>query len=115
MCELFGVSSREPVRCNELLREFFSHGTQHPDGWGLATFYDGAVSLEKEPLPSTESTYLKTRLAANITKDILLAHIRKASVGNLTYDNSHPFVLRDSWNRSWTLIHNGTIFESPLL
>ena len=95
MCELFGVSSREPVRCNELLREFFSHGTEHPDGWGLATFYGSAVSLEKEPLPSTESTYLKTRLAANITKEILLAHIRKASVGNLAYDNSHPFVLRD--------------------
>lgn len=115
MCELLGISSKEKIPCNVLLRKFYSHGTEHPDGWGLATFYGNAVSVEKEPLPSTESTYLKTRLAADITKDILLAHIRKASVGNLTYENSHPFVLRDSRNRTWTLTHNGTIFESPLL
>ncbi|MDD5864087.1 MAG: class II glutamine amidotransferase, partial [Firmicutes bacterium] len=29
--------------------------------------------------------------------------------------NSHPFARRDASGRLWTLAHNGTIFESPVL
>ncbi len=101
--------------CNELLQTFFSHGNEHPDGWGLATFYGNGVSLEKEPVCSLDSIYLKHRLTEDIEESVLLAHIRKASVGRIEYKNSHPFVLRDKADRLWTLIHNGTIFESPLL
>lgn len=115
MCELFGISSAEKIPCNELLREFYSHGVEHPDGWGLASFYGGAVSLEKEPVSSVESVYLKNRLTDNIVEDILLAHIRKASVGGLSYVNSHPFARRDRHGRLWVMIHNGTIFDSPEL
>lgn len=115
MCELFGISSREKIHCNILLRTFFSHSVNHPDGWGLASFHDGGASIEKEPLSAAESAYLRARLKDNISEDVLLAHIRKASVGNLSYQNTHPFALRDGQGCLWTLIHNGTIFESPLL
>ncbi len=115
MCELFGVSSRKKVKCNDMLKEFFSHGNEHPHGWGLATFYGNAVSLEKEPVASVESVYLKHRLTEEIEKETLIAHIRKASKGGVEYKNSHPFVLRDNTNRAWTLAHNGTIFESDEL
>lgn len=115
MCELFGINSTKKIKANELLQEFFSHGADHPDGWGLATFYGNAVSLEKEPVSALESVYLKHRLTEDIVEATLLAHIRKASVGNLQYKNSHPFAMRDNQNRLWTLIHNGTIFESPEL
>lgn len=115
MCELLGINSTEKIVCNHLLREFFSHSTQHPDGWGLATFYENAVSLEKEPVSALDSIYLKNRLTDEIREDVLLAHIRKASVGKLSYQNSHPFALRDCQGRLWTFIHNGTIFESPAL
>lgn len=115
MCELLGVSSVEKLPCNVLLREFYSHGTEHPDGWGLATFYENAVSLEKEPVSAVGSAYLRTRLTDDIVEDILLAHIRKASVGTLAYRNTHPFTRRDDSERMWTLIHNGTIFESAVL
>lgn len=115
MCELFGVSSREKIPCNDLLQAFFSHSVDHPDGWGLASFCSGGASIEKEPVPAFESAYLKERLTDDIVEDALLAHIRKASVGNLCYKNSHPFALRDRRGRLWTLIHNGTIFESPIL
>ncbi len=47
MCELFGISSARPVRLNALLREFYSHSGEHPDGWGLATFHDGIPSIEQ--------------------------------------------------------------------
>lgn len=115
MCELFGISSAVKIPCNELLRAFYSHGAEHPDGWGLASFYGGAVSLEKEPVSSVESIYLKNRLTDDIVEDVLLAHIRKASVGGLSYGNTHPFMRRDSHGRLWVMIHNGTIFESPEL
>lgn len=115
MCELFGVSSREKIECNEMLKEFFGHGDEHPHGWGLATFYGNAVSLEKEPVASIESVYLKHRLTEKIAKETLIAHIRKASKGGIEYKNAHPFVLRDNSDRAWTLAHNGTIFESDEL
>ncbi|MGM9605488.1 MAG: class II glutamine amidotransferase [Faecousia sp.] len=115
MCELLGISSARTVDCSDLLRIFFSHAEKHPDGWGLARFYGNSVSLEKEPVSALESVYLKNRLTDGIREDVLIAHIRKASVGNLSYRNTHPFARRDASGRLWTLAHNGTIFESPEL
>ncbi len=119
MCELFGVSSAKKIRVNELLREFFSHGTDHPNGWGMAFFYGNTVSLEKQPESSCKSLYLKQRMRADIEADNMIAHIRLATRGTMDYENTHPFVLRDNCGRAWTLAHNGTIFEcdrlSPLL
>lgn len=115
MCELFGASSREKVPVNALLREFYSQSREHPDGWGMAVFYDNAVNLEKEPLPAYKSTYLKERLRHNLSVHNMIAHIRKATVGALEFENCHPFVKRDNFGRSWTLAHNGTIFDCPAL
>lgn len=115
MCELFGVSALDKIELNDLLREFFSHGTEHPHGWGMAFFYSNSVSLEKQPENSCKSNYLKQRLRAKISTDKMLAHIRLATRGTMEYENTHPFVMRDNDNRTWTLIHNGTIFECESL
>lgn len=115
MCELFGVSSSKKLYLNEFLTEFFSHGEKHPNGWGMAFFYDNAVSLEKQPESAHKSAYLKQRLQSKIEADNLIAHIRFATRGGIQYENTHPFVMRDKYNRSWTLAHNGTLFESTVL
>lgn len=115
MCELFGVNSAEKAEVNELLREFFSHSDKHPNGWGMAFFYENSVSLEKEPVQALRSTYLKERLRHPVQARCMFAHIRRATVGTIEYENCHPFVRRDSSGRSWTLIHNGTIFDYPAL
>ncbi len=114
MCELFGVSSRGKLELNELLSVFFSHGREHPNGWGMAFFYGNAVSLEKQPEASHKSIYLKQRLQSKIEADHMIAHIRLATRGMISYENTHPFVMRDSSDRSWTLAHNGTIFDCDL-
>lgn len=111
MCEMFAVSSEKEIRLNSLLTEFFSHGNKHPNGWGLAVFYGNAVSLEKEPVESDTSSYLKDRLSHQIYACNAIAHIRQATVGKMSYENSHPFIFRDYSNRAWTLAHNGTIFD----
>lgn len=115
MCELFGVSSSEKVYCNKLLEVFFSHSDEHNHGWGLATFNGNGASIEKEPVPAYESAYLKTRMSVDICEKTLLAHIRRASRGIIEYRNNHPFLFTDHSGRVWTMIHNGTIFESEEL
>lgn len=115
MCELFGVISHGKLELNELLSEFFSHGTEHPNGWGMAFFYGNAVSLEKQPEASHKSSYLKQRLQFKVEADKMIAHIRLATRGTLNYENTHPFVMRDNSDRTWTLAHNGTIFDCDLL
>lgn len=115
MCELFGVSSKTKIPLNDLLREFFSHAVEHPNGWGMAFFYRNAVSLEKQPEHACKSIYLKQRLKVKIEADNMIAHIRLATRGNSDYENTHPFVLRDNYDRTWTLAHNGTIFECDVL
>ncbi len=115
MCELFGVSSSEKINLNEYLTEFFSHGKAHPDGWGMAFFHGIEVAVEKQPINSRKSMYLKSRLSVPIESDNMFAHIRLATKGTDEYENTHPFVMRDDSGRNWTLIHNGTIFDSELL
>ena len=115
MCELFGLSSVEKMDVTPLLREFFSHGSEHPNGWGLAFFYGNGVSLEKQPENSVKSLYLKQRLEGGIIADKMLAHIRLATKGCMQYENSHPFVMRDNYDRAWTFEHNGTVFECDAL
>lgn len=115
MCELFGVCAAENIRANELLDAFFHHSNVHKDGWGLAVFRGNAVTLEKEPEKAISSTYLKHRMSQPIIGSNMLAHIRYATMGRIEYANCHPFVWDDSSGRTWTLIHNGTIFEGDLL
>lgn len=115
MCELFGLSAARKRKVNDWLREFFSHGVDHPHGWGMAFFYDNAVSLEKQPEATFKSVYLKQRLHAPIEVDKMIAHIRLATRGSMEYENTHPFVRRDNYGRTWTLAHNGTIFDSQVL
>lgn len=115
MCELFGISSSGKVRVNEWLKEFYSHSVRHPNGWGLAILYENAVSLEKEPVRAVDSSYLKERLRHKIEVKNMIAHIRLATRGTTEYENSHPFVKRDNYGRTWTLAHNGTIFNYPPL
>lgn len=117
MCELFGVVARKRQRLNEILSEFYSHSHEHPDGWGLACFSETGIpsTIEREPVPAYSSSYLKHRLECRIEEKTVIAHIRKASVGRNKYDNCHPFTATDNCGRTWTLAHNGTIFNGELL
>ena len=115
MCELFGISCENRIKVNEYLKEFFQRSDKHPNGWGLATFSDGNVSIEKEPVQASKSHYLKERLRYPISEKCMLAHIRQATIGVMSYVNTHPFTLNDDSGRRWTLIHNGTIFNYPQL
>lgn len=113
MCELLGINSARPIKANAVLKEFYTHAEDNPHGWGLAVYGESGVSVEKEPVKATKSRYLKERLKADIEADTLFAHVRLATIGSISYVNSHPFLRRDTTGRYWTLIHNGTLFDFP--
>ena len=115
MCELFGVCANEQIRVNEYLDSFYNHSFYHKDGWGLAVFRGGGVSMEKEAVRAIDSTYLRQRISKEIMAANMFAHIRAATIGRMEYANCHPFVWDDESGRTWTLIHNGTLFNGRKL
>lgn len=115
MCELFGVSTPRKIQLNTLLHKFFSHADKHPHGWGMALFRKNVVCVEKQAVTANKSARLQSYLEQPIEANTMMAHIRLATKGNMEYDNCHPFVRRDDSGRTWTLAHNGTIFESAVL
>lgn len=111
MCEMFGITADKEVVANPLLESFYQHSSENRDGWGLAVFRGHSVTMEKEPRMAAQSTYLRQRLSRDIRCRNLFAHIRKATIGRIEYANCHPFIWDDNSGRTWTLMHNGTIFE----
>lgn len=115
MCELFGITSAESHEITNDLKKFFSHSNAHPHGWGLACLEPNSVQIDKEPIQASKSNHLRGRLSTPIKVKTALAHIRYATIGNIDYNNCHPFTANDQQGRTWTLIHNDTIFNGESL
>lgn len=115
MCEIFCFNSNTPKEVNECLECFYNHSSEHPHGWGLATMQSDEFVIDKEPIQATCSQHLKDILSHPVVGKNVFAHIRLATVGEIISPNCHPFTEADDNNRSWMLIHNGTIFDYPEL
>ena len=115
MCEIFCFNSNTPKQVNECLQCFYNHSEEHPDGWGLANMQSDEFVIDKEPVKASCSEHLKNILSNPVIGKNVFAHIRLATVGEIISPNCHPFTEADGNNRSWMLIHNGTIFDYPEL
>jgi glutamine amidotransferase len=114
MCELFGVSSRNPTRPTFSLEVFASHGApgrSSVDGWGVA-FYDPHeardVRLYKQPEPAGDSVWLDFVERRGVNTRRLISHIRRATRGNVSYSNTQPFT-RELAGRIHVFAHNGDV------
>lgn len=98
MCRLFGLhAGREPVDAQFWLLEapdsLLEQSRSNPDGYGLGTFGpDGRPDVDKGPLAAHVAEVF-ARQARSKRSATYIAHVRYASVGELTYENTHPFVL----------------------
>lgn len=91
---------------DSLLRQ--SH--REPDGTGLGYFAaDGAPRVDKRPIAAFEDRAF-AREGRTIHSETFVAHIRYASTGGLTRENTHPFE-----QRGRLLAHNGVIGGLPKL
>ncbi len=108
MCRLLGVVCDETTEfrfsLHEAERSLSVLSADHPDGWGLAVHRrDVGWDLHKYAVAAHECTRFR-EVAAAARGEILVAHIRKRTVGPIGPNNTHPF-RRDGW----VFAHNGTI------
>jgi glutamine amidotransferase len=98
MCRLFGLhAGREPVSATFWLLDapssLLEQSHRNPDGFGLGTFEpDGSPEVDKAPL-AAHVAELFAREAREECSTTYVAHVRYASVGELTLENTHPFIL----------------------
>ena len=111
MCELLGFTSSRKTDISDYLRTFFSHSDKNPHGWGMMYETDRREIL-KEAVSAENSSFLSDIIDYMPPQKAALAHIRFATVGTISERNCHPFTGSDISGREWTLIHNGTIFNS---
>lgn len=111
MCELFAMSSRERSSVNYSLNEFAKHGGlthRNRSGWGIAYFHDRDAFLVKEPEPAHDSPWVRFVAEQNLESRFIIAHVRLATVGEPTLENTHPF-RRALGRRVHVFAHNGTL------
>ena len=118
MCELLGLSSSLPATLNLSLARLAEHGgppTSIRDGWGVA-WYEGAdIRLIKDAGAADTSDWLRFIGQHDLRSTIVMAHIRKATMGAPSYRNAQPFV-RELAGRMHSFAHNGWlpgILEAP--
>lgn len=103
---MFGVVAERAVPVAVLLRDaprsLAALSVEHPDGWGVARREDGDWTIDKSVnqalgCPSFE------RVARSTRARVVIAHIRKRTVGATALSNTHPFR-----RGRFVLAHNGT-------
>ncbi|UCF79459.1 MAG: class II glutamine amidotransferase [Candidatus Eiseniibacteriota bacterium] len=108
-CELMGFSFSEDVPAGQLLSAFSCRGEKNPDGWGVAFYSDNSVTLFKEAADASKSALAEfLRSYDALDGRLLVAHVRDATVGGQSHQNTHPFA-RELGGKEYTLAHNGTL------
>jgi len=111
VCELFAMSSRKPTAVTYSVNEFSRNGSKlrhNRDGWGIAFARDREPVLVKEPRPASDSPWVKFIAGQPIKTTTAIAHVRYASRGQPTMENTHPF-RRALGRRIHLFAHNGTL------
>ncbi|WP_338845513.1 class II glutamine amidotransferase [Massilia sp. W12] len=121
MCQLLGMNCNNPTDivfsfCGLLPRS--GKTDHHGDGWGIAFFEGAGVRHFVDRDPAMSSPLADFVKSWPIKSQNVIAHIRKATQGEVTLENCHPFV-RELWGRYWVFAHNGClkdfqpVFDGP--
>ncbi len=73
------------------------------DGVGIGFFQGGEVLQKKRPVTRGTSVDL-VELTDGVTSSCVVAHMRRATVGDFRAENTHPFRMRQ-----WLFAHTGTV------
>ncbi|MFE7801372.1 class II glutamine amidotransferase [Nocardia sp. NPDC057440] len=115
MCRLFGMTA-SPRRVTatfwllDAVDSLDHQSEKNPDGTGLGTFdTQGRPVVEKQPLAAYTDRQFATE-AKHRESATFLAHVRHASTGARTVNNTHPFT-----QNGRIFAHNGVIEDLPRL
>lgn len=107
MCRLFGFRSviqsqvhRSLVAADNALAV---QAEDHPDGWGVAWYLANAPHTIKGTSTAVDDGIF-ARVSGIVASETVLAHIRKATAGDINTLNTHPFQFGH-----WVFAHNGKI------
>ncbi len=107
MCRLFGFRSVIPSQVHSSLASAENalgvQSQNHPDGWGVAYYVAGAPHVIKSSDPAYDDRLFR-RVSGVVSSETVIAHVRKATQGERTLLNSHPFQ-----HGRWIMAHNGDI------
>jgi predicted glutamine amidotransferase len=115
VCRVFGSVSTKPLSVRHELLEaenpLIEQSRDHDSGWGVAAYErpEGCDPIwERFPEPAFEDPHFQraTRLEARIFN----VHVRRATMGGLAVENTHPFCLGN-----YSFSHNGTVLDYPRL
>lgn len=111
MCQLLGMNCNVPTDICFSFTGFRARGgltDHHRDGWGIAFFEGKGVRLVLDPNPSADSPVAELVRQYPMRSLNVIAHIRKATIGPVGLENTHPFQ-RELWGRYWIFAHNGNL------
>jgi len=118
MCQLLGMNCNVPTDICFSFEGFCARGgktDEHRDGWGIAFFEDLGCRLFLDDNASIASPIAQLVKQYPIKSRNVIAHIRKATQGEVGLENCHPFQ-RELWGNYWVFAHNGNLenFEPKL-
>jgi glutamine amidotransferase len=107
MARLFGIIGNRPDLTARVLA-FESDALKArckgaPLGWGLGFYQGDEVLMRRRPIDEREELDV-ARLAIDVRADLILGHVRQATVGALRTENTHPFRYRQ-----WLFAQTGTV------
>lgn len=111
MCRVFGAVASDPISVRHELIESSSPlirlSEQHDSGWGLAAYREiGQPAPVTERFATAAHSDARFDAATGITGRIFNVHVRRATLGGLSIENTHPFEFGP-----YSFAHNGTILD----
>lgn len=110
MCQLLGMNANTPTDLMFSFTGFSRRAEEHKDGFGIAFFEGPGVRLLVDAQSARSSPVADIIRHYPIRSSHILAHIRKATQGEVLLENTHPFV-RELWGRYWVFAHNGNLVD----
>lgn len=111
MCQLLGMNCNTPTDIVFSFTGFSNRAGktgEHTDGFGIAFFEGEGVRLFVDAQPALVSPIAALIKNYPIKSKNVIAHIRKATLGQIELKNCHPFC-RELWGRYWVFSHNGDL------
>jgi len=107
MCELFALSCNSKDRASFSLPLFAKYHNPSWDGWGVG-FYESARARVVRNIDDPNYSETFRRAIQEARSNVIIAHIRLATTGDVCPENCHPFRF-NYLNRDWLFAHNGTM------
>ncbi len=108
MCQLLGMNANTPTDVMFSFTGLATRAREHKDGFGIAFFEDKGLRHFIDRDGALRSPVAELVRRYPIRSEVVIAHIRKATLGSVALQNCHPFV-RELWGRYWVFAHNGDL------